>query len=158
MAEPPDDAATRPARILDMAERLVQRRGFNGFSYADVAAARDHDGQPALPLPRQGRAGRALIERYAARSSARGASTPGGADAPAKLAAYARLYADVLRERMCLCGMLAAEYETLPEAMRDAVLALLRRERGLARRRPRGRAATGDARVRRRGRARRRAC
>ena len=23
---------------------------------------------------------------------------------------------------MCLCGMLAAEYETLPQAMRDAVL------------------------------------
>ena len=27
-----------PARILDVAERLVQVRGFNGFSYADVAA------------------------------------------------------------------------------------------------------------------------
>ena len=25
-------------------------------------------------------------------------------------------------KRMCLCGMLAAEYETLPEPMRDAVL------------------------------------
>ena len=24
--------------ILDIAERLVQRRGFNGFSYADIAA------------------------------------------------------------------------------------------------------------------------
>ena len=26
-------------RILDIAERLVQRRGFNAFSYADVATA-----------------------------------------------------------------------------------------------------------------------
>ena len=25
-------------RILDVAERLVQQRGFNGFSYADIAA------------------------------------------------------------------------------------------------------------------------
>jgi TetR/AcrR family transcriptional repressor of nem operon len=25
-------------RILDVAERLVQSRGFNGFSYANVAA------------------------------------------------------------------------------------------------------------------------
>jgi TetR/AcrR family transcriptional repressor of nem operon len=42
---------------------------------------------------------------------------------PAKLRAYAGLYASVLREnRMCLCGMLAAEYQTLPEAMRDAVV------------------------------------
>jgi len=33
------------------------------------------------------------------------------------------LYADVLRkERMCLCGMLAAEYETLPQAIRDSVI------------------------------------
>ena len=44
-------------------------------------------------------------------------------DARAKLDAYARLYTDVLRnERMCLCGMLAAEYQTLPEPMRVAVL------------------------------------
>jgi len=26
-------------RILDIAERLVQTRGFNGFSYADIASA-----------------------------------------------------------------------------------------------------------------------
>ena len=26
-------------RILDIAERLVQTRGFNGFSYADIAGA-----------------------------------------------------------------------------------------------------------------------
>src|ERR1700689_3559452 len=36
------DARQRPAntrsRILDVGERLVQVRGFNGFSYADVAA------------------------------------------------------------------------------------------------------------------------
>ena len=30
-----EDTATQ---ILDVAERLVQVRGFNGFSYADVAA------------------------------------------------------------------------------------------------------------------------
>ena len=28
-----------PQRILDVAERLIQTRGFNGFSYADVSAA-----------------------------------------------------------------------------------------------------------------------
>ena len=32
-----DDADTA-TRVLDSAERLVQTRGFNGFSYADVAA------------------------------------------------------------------------------------------------------------------------
>lgn len=33
------------------------------------------------------------------------------------------LYAEVLRgQRMCLCGILAAEYQTLPEPMRDTVV------------------------------------
>ena len=48
--------ADTPQRILDLAERLVQTRGFNGFSYADIAgAAAHHQGEPALPLSRQGR-------------------------------------------------------------------------------------------------------
>ena len=39
---------------------------------------------------------------------------------PDKLAAYAGLYADALRgRRMCLCGMLAADYETLPDPIRE---------------------------------------
>ena len=44
--------------------------------------------------------------------------------APAKLEGYASLYLDVLQnQRMCMCGMLAAEYQTLPEGMRTAVIA-----------------------------------
>src|SRR2546421_262559 len=35
--EAADDAGTA-GRILDVAERLVQLRGFNGFSYGDVAS------------------------------------------------------------------------------------------------------------------------
>ncbi len=70
-----------PTTLLDVAERLLQTRGFNGFSYADIATELD---------------------------------------------AYADLYADVLRgHRMCMCGMLAAEYQTLPQAMRAAVLAFV---------------------------------
>jgi TetR/AcrR family transcriptional regulator, transcriptional repressor for nem operon len=113
------------ARILDSAESLVQIRGFNGFSYADVA------GELSLTtaslhyhFPGNAELGRALITRYAERFNAAlaGIDRDGG-DALAKLRAYARLYADVLRDhRMCLCGMLAAEYQTLPPPMRDAVI------------------------------------
>jgi TetR/AcrR family transcriptional repressor of nem operon len=40
-----------------------------------------------------------------------------------KLEAYAKIYADVLSERrMCLCGMLAAGYDTLPAPMQEAVI------------------------------------
>ena len=46
-----------------------------------------------------------------------------GAAALDRLAAYTELYLGVLEnERMCLCGMLAAEYQTLPDAMRSAVV------------------------------------
>jgi TetR/AcrR family transcriptional regulator, transcriptional repressor for nem operon len=112
-------------RILDSAERLVQARGFNGFSYADVAAELDVT-KASLHYHFAGKAelGEALIRRYAGRfAEALVAIDRRGGGAPGKLDAYADLYADVLREkRMCLCGMLAADYETLPQPMRDAVI------------------------------------
>jgi TetR/AcrR family transcriptional regulator, transcriptional repressor for nem operon len=116
------------SRILDVAERLVQVRGFNSFSYADVAAelmvtkASLH-----YHFPGKAELGEALIARYAERfADALAAIDAHMADAPAKLDAYASLYADVLREqRMCLCGMLAAEYETLAAPIRNAVITFL---------------------------------
>jgi TetR/AcrR family transcriptional repressor of nem operon len=116
------------ARILDIGERLVQVRGFNGFSYADVAAELDMT-KAALHYHFPGKAelGRALIERYTERFLAALADIDERiAEAPAKLDAYADLYAGVLRgQRMCLCGMLAAEYQTLPDPMRPAVIAFI---------------------------------
>jgi TetR/AcrR family transcriptional regulator, transcriptional repressor for nem operon len=111
-----------PSEILDVAERLVQRRGFNAFSYADVAAEL-HVTKAALHYHFAGKAelGEALLSRYAARfADALAAIDAEPAAAPRKLAAYADLYGDVLRDgRMCLCGMLAAEYQTLSEPMRS---------------------------------------
>jgi TetR/AcrR family transcriptional regulator, transcriptional repressor for nem operon len=113
------------SRILDVAEVLVQTRGFNGFSYADIAAEMKIT-KAALHYHFAGKAelGEALISRYAARfADALAAVDSAGAQPGVKLEAYAHLYLDVLREkRMCLCGMLAAEYQTLPEPMRAAVL------------------------------------
>ncbi|HEY7060755.1 MAG TPA: TetR/AcrR family transcriptional regulator [Chloroflexota bacterium] len=117
--------ADTPTRILDVAERLAQRRGFNGFSYADVAAEL-HLTTASLHYHFAGKAelGRAMIERYAERFAGALASIEARLpDAFARLAAYADLYAEVLRKRrLCLCGMLAAEYQTLPRPMRDCVI------------------------------------
>ena len=122
------DTNDTAARILDIGERLVQVRGFNGFSYADVAAELDMT-KAALHYHFPGKAelGRALIERYTERFVAALADIDERIpEAPAKLDAYAGLYADVLRgQRMCLCGMLAAEYQTLPDPMRAAVIAFI---------------------------------
>lgn len=116
------DTATR---ILDVAERLVQSRGFNGFSYADVATELGiTKASLHYHFPGKGELGQALVERYSAHfAAALEEIDTGGGDAPAKLDAYARIYADVLRQkRMCLCGMLAADYDTLPRPMREAVI------------------------------------
>jgi TetR/AcrR family transcriptional regulator, transcriptional repressor for nem operon len=118
------DTATR-TRILDSAERLVQTRGYNGFSYADVAQELGLT-KATLHYHFAGKAqlGRELVARYAERFAAALAQIDAqGGEAPAKLDAYARLYAEVLRRRrMCLCGMLAADHDTLPAPMREAVV------------------------------------
>ena len=121
-------AVSTRTRILDVAERLVQVRGFNGFSYADIAAELAIS-KASLHhhFPTKAGLGEALIVRYTERfTDALAAVDAQASGAPAKLDAYAGLYVDVLREeRMCLCGMLAAEYQTLPAAVQDAVLAFL---------------------------------
>jgi TetR/AcrR family transcriptional regulator, transcriptional repressor for nem operon len=113
------------SRILDVAERLVQSRGFNGFSYADVASElKISKASLHYHFPGKAELGEALIGRYASRfADALEEIDQRGDDASAKLDAYARIYADVLRDRrMCLCGMLAADYDTLPKPMREAVI------------------------------------
>jgi TetR/AcrR family transcriptional repressor of nem operon len=111
-------------RILDVAERLAQTRGFNGFSYADVAVEL---GLTKATLhyhfASKAQLGEALIKRYASRfAAALAAIDLSDVGAPIAVEAYVELYAAVLRgDRMCLCGMFAAEYETLPAPMQVAV-------------------------------------
>src|SRR5437764_10540700 len=91
-------------RALDVAERLVQTRGFNNFSYADIATELGIT-KPSLHYHFPGKAelGQALITRYSERFSEALAQIDRDLpDARAKLEAYSTLYADVLRgERMC---------------------------------------------------------
>src|SRR3954465_7311797 len=87
-------------RILDVAERLVQTRGFNGFSYADIAEALDvTKASLHYHFPSKADLGRRLIERYektfVAALKAIGAA---GAAPREQLKRYVRIYADVLRE------------------------------------------------------------
>ena len=107
-------------RILDIAERLLQTRGFNGFSYADIAAALSvTKASLHYHFPTKAKLGSRLIARYEKDFlGALGEIDRTSDDAHQKLARYARIYADALRNnRLCLCGMLAAEYATLPKPM-----------------------------------------
>lgn len=114
-------------RILDAAQRLAQTRGYNAFSYADVAeevgirkASIHHH------FPGKGDLGRELVARYRAdfrRALVRIEGETG--DPQRRLELYAGLYRRVLEAegRMCLCGMLAADLVTLPEEVREEVRA-----------------------------------
>lgn len=120
-APSPSDTATQ---VLDIASRLVQTRGFNGFSYADIAAELQiTKASLHYHFPTKADLGRSLIERYETRFvAALDAIDREARGAHDKLRRYARIYAAVLGERqMCLCGMLAAEHGTLPEAMRSVL-------------------------------------
>ncbi len=118
------DGRDSAQRILDVAERLVQTRGFNGFSYADIAEALDlTKASLHYHFPSKADLGRRLIERYeqAFLAVLKGIDATGAAPRE-KLKRYARIYAEVLRDnRMCLCGMLASDYATLPKAMKEEV-------------------------------------
>ena len=102
--------------ILVVAQKLVQQRGFNGFSYADIAgevgirkASLHHHFATKAEL------GVALIEAFSAQLDnefLRIGALPGKADA--KLGAYVAIFRGTLdTDRMCMGGMLASEWLTL---------------------------------------------
>src|SRR5437588_11580111 len=86
-------------RILDVAERLVQTRGFNSVSYADIAKELGIT-TASLHYHFRGKAelGQALIDRYAERFTEAlqqiDRDTP---NALAKLETYTSLYSRVLQ-------------------------------------------------------------
>jgi TetR/AcrR family transcriptional repressor of nem operon len=120
------------AAILDAAQELAQTRGYNAFSYRDLAervgirTASIH-----YHFPTKGDLGRALVARYGAFVSGAAAEIERrGPDAPARLRGYAKLLEQVLAPpdaggaasgRVCLGGMLASEYPTLPPEVQRAV-------------------------------------
>jgi TetR/AcrR family transcriptional repressor of nem operon len=114
-------------RILDTAQRLIQTRGFSAFSYADIATeigirkasihhhfATKGDLATALMTRYRELFGEALDEIWESRSTV-----------SERLASYQQLFSNVLRDehRLCMCGMLAADFEALPPHVRGHVRA-----------------------------------
>src|SRR5277367_4178237 len=99
---PPTAAATA---ILDVAERLAQTRGYNGFSYADIAVQLGvTKASLHYHFPSKAELGFALIERYHRLFVAALEAIDGQTTLPQeKLRQYVALYDSVLNnERMCL--------------------------------------------------------
>jgi TetR/AcrR family transcriptional repressor of nem operon len=119
-------AGNTAERILDSAERLVQMQGFNAFSYADIASElRITKASLHYHFPTKVKLGARLIARYTEGfSNALRTIDEAPGNAKDKLRGYVALYENVLaKNRMCLCGMLAADYATLPKEMRDRLRA-----------------------------------
>lgn len=118
------DRSDTSEQILDVAQGLVQTRGYNAFSYADIAMAL-HVTKASLHyhFPSKAALGHSLIQRYETGFQHMLAAIDERNDpAPEKIRAYVGIYARVLADhRMCLCGMLAAEFETLPKPMQSAL-------------------------------------
>ncbi|MFK8183822.1 MAG: TetR/AcrR family transcriptional regulator [Phormidesmis sp.] len=126
MAENPTSKESRTHEIMDVAQDMIQTRGYNGFSYRDIAneigikSASIH-----YHFPGKGQLGRAVTARYcdhfmqALEELER--QHPG--NVKALLQGYVELYRSTLIEsdRLCLCGMLAGETETVPDEVKTEV-------------------------------------
>ena len=113
-------------RILDAAQHLVQTRGYNAFSYNDIAAVVGiRKASIHYHFPGKGDLGRRVVERF--RETCRAAMAEidrAAADPRARLERYTTLFRATLdNDRMCLCGMLASEFASLPEGVRDELVA-----------------------------------
>ena len=113
-------------RIMDAAQRMVQTRGYNAFSYADISAQVGiRKASIHYYFPSKKDLGKELVARYrvAFRDKLDRIDNETD-DARRKLKAYAQLYLEALRDddRMCLCGMLASDITTLPEEVRREVV------------------------------------
>ena len=119
-----DIVTSTSERILDVAESIVRSRGYNGFSYADVAAELQLT-KASLHhhFPTKGDLGLALVRRFSENVLLYlGDIVQVNETADARLKAYLDVYLGALHEnKMCLCGMLAAEHETLPVEMQGGI-------------------------------------
>lgn len=112
--------------ILDVAQTLIQQRGFNGFSYADIAeqvgirkASIHHHFPNKLDLAmalitNYTEQVKAIMQRFSQQESS----------AEGRLRAYIDLYVQTLAaNRVCMGGMLASDIYTLDDSVRPALIA-----------------------------------
>lgn len=109
------------AALIDDATAIVRRKGYAGFSYADLAEAAGIR-KPSIHhhFPLKEDLGAAIVEVYTARFMERLETMTGGRIA--RLSAYAGLYREGLAGGQgCLCGVLASELTGLPPKVRAGV-------------------------------------
>jgi TetR/AcrR family transcriptional repressor of nem operon len=112
-------------RIVDAAEELVQHMGFNGFSYEDISQKVGLR-KPSLHhhFPTKLELMVVLTQRYSHRFVAKLTEVEAQSKScEARLQGYARLFMQTFEKdrRLCVCGMLGAEADGLPDEVRTEV-------------------------------------
>jgi len=111
-------------QILDVAQQMVQTRGYNAFSYAHISAQVGiRKASIHYHFPSKSDLGKELVARFRVTFYNKLDQIDRVANDPCqKLEWYIQLYGDMLQEqRMCLCGMLASDFTTLPEGVPQEV-------------------------------------
>lgn len=110
-------------RILDAAEARARTFGYNGFSFSDIAsdAGVETDSVRAL-FPTRGILAVELARRYR-KNTGDFLGDPGRQSAREALDRVITLFRNALTvdDRMCLCGLFAAERDALPGPVSDEV-------------------------------------
>lgn len=109
-------------QLLDHAVKLIQKRGFNGFSFHDLAeltgikTSSIHYHYPTKTL-----LGRAVVERYTLDFIV-ALGDPQSGTLESQLKHYALLFRKTMAtDSMCLCGMISAEIGGLPQELKNGI-------------------------------------
>jgi TetR/AcrR family transcriptional repressor of nem operon len=122
----PKQKSETAEKILDLAETLIQTRGYSAFSYQDISDSLGiRKASIHYHFPSKTDLGIAVVDRYVARFGAALAMLAADETRPtiAVLELYLEPYvgfADTTN-RVCLCGALAGEILALPAEMRTRV-------------------------------------
>lgn len=122
----PKQRSDTAEQILDLAETLIQTRGYSAFSYQDIAGSLGiRKASIHYHFPSKTDLGIAVVDRYVARFAAGLAtiSADPSQSAMAMLDCYVEPYIGFAKtpDRICLCGALSGEIPALPPDLRTRV-------------------------------------
>ena len=112
-------------QILDIAEDLLQERGFNAFSYKDISTVMGiKNAAIHYHFPAKADLGNALIERFIQRFEAwRDGHAAKGSDPVTLINGYFAITANFVRNggKICPMGVLEAEFNAISEEMQGSL-------------------------------------
>lgn len=121
-------------RILDVAEELIQTRGYNAFSYQHISGPLGmRNAAIHYHFPSKEELGCAVIARFRERfESWVEALEKSESDPSRRFRAFVQIYLDCLDHngRVCMGGILGAEFASIPEEMKEEARWLMREMHG----------------------------